>query len=215
MVQQTPFREEILVFTRYPQPGKVKTRLIPRLGKEKAAAVHACLAERTIAAAKRLLHDRDIGLSLWYTGGTRQQMRDWIGGDISLAEQLGNGLGRRMAAAFRASWARGTERTVLIGTDCPELDAPLLALALDLLRDYEMVIGPARDGGYYLIGLRRETEPRMAALFDGIAWGSADTFRRTMERAGLAGLTTVTLTELHDIDRPEDLRHLRNYPDAE
>ncbi|MFA5717840.1 MAG: TIGR04282 family arsenosugar biosynthesis glycosyltransferase [Desulfobulbaceae bacterium] len=215
MVQQTPLREEILVFTRYPLPGKVKTRLIPRLGEEQATAVHACLAERTIAAARSLLHDRDAGLSLWYTGGTRQQMRAWIGEGITLAEQFGNGLGQRMAAAFRASWARGTERAVLIGTDCPELNAPLLARALDHLRDYEMVIGPARDGGYYLIGLRRETEPRMATLFNGIAWGSADTFRRTMDRARLAGLTTATLTELHDIDRPEDLRHLRDCPDAE
>jgi uncharacterized protein len=120
-----------------------------------------------------------------------------------------------MAAAFRASWASGTERAVLIGTDCPGLDAPLIARALDHLHTYDVVIGPAHDGGYYLIGLHRNTQNKMAALFSDIAWGSADTFSQTIERANRAGLSTVTLKELHDIDRPEDLKHLRHYSDPE
>lgn len=215
MVRAEHFPEEVLIFTRYPQPGKVKTRLIPRLGSEKAADMHKYLAERTLASARRLLRKRDAGLSLWYTGGTRRQMRTWAGRDILLVEQLGNDLGQRMAAAFHACWAKGTDRAVLIGTDCPELDAPLIGRALDHLRVYDLVIGPAHDGGYYLIGLRRDTEHKMAVLFNDIAWGTADTFSQTMERAVRAGLATVTLKELHDIDRPEDLGHLRHYPDAE
>jgi uncharacterized protein len=142
-------------------------------------------------------------------------MQAWLAGSILLARQRGNDLGPRMAAAFHSSWAKGTERAVLVGTDCPELDAPCIGLALDHLRVHDMVIGPAYDGGYYLIGLRRETEPMMAGLFSDIAWGTAGTFSQTMERAAWAGLTTVTLKELHDIDRPQDLQYLRHYPDPE
>lgn len=208
-------REEIIILTRYPQPGQVKTRLIPLLGSTQAADVHAYLAKRTLAAAREVRRRRKTGLALWYTGGTEEQMRNWVDGDILLVEQQGNDLGERMATAFHGAWARGVARAVLAGTDCPSLGAPLFAEALDHLRAFDMVIGPAHDGGYYLIGLRREAANKTAGLFSGIAWGSPDTFSRTMELAERAGLSTATLKKLHDIDRPEDLRNLHHHPDPQ
>lgn len=208
-------QEEIIILTRYPRAGKVKTRLIPFLGGGRAAALHAYLAGLTLAAARELRRSREAGITLWYTGGTEEQMRTWVGGDVPLAEQRGRDLGERMAAAFRTAWAQGAERAVLAGTDCPALGAPLLAEALDHLRGCDMVIGPAHDGGYYLIGLRRQAAGKTAALFSGMTWGAADTFSRTMEQAARAGLSTVTLRTLHDIDRPEDLRHLRHHSDPQ
>jgi len=215
MLRQAHLQEEILVFTRYPRPGKVKTRLIPQLGCVKAAALHKYLTERALAVVRELLRSRNARVSLWYTGGTRSQMQTWVGSDVLLVEQRGNGLGQRMADAFHASWASGRKRAVLIGTDCPGLDPPLIARALDQLHTCDVVIGPAHDGGYYLIGLRREAEHNMAALFSGIAWGTADAFSQTIAQANRAGLTTATLKELHDIDRPEDLDYLRHYTDPE
>lgn len=211
-----PPQEEIIIFSRYPRAGRVKTRLIPHLGSKGAVGLHTCLAEQTLARAREAIGLRPALLSLWYTGASRRQMTNWLGSALPLIPQQGKNLGERMDSAFQASWAKGLQRAVLIGTDCPALTPALIVKALSDLEQHDLVLGPARDGGYYLIGLRRDLAPgAQDSLFQDIDWGTDTVYRQTLARAAAAKLTTFTLQELHDIDRPEDLQHLRHHPDPQ
>ncbi|MHB8790018.1 MAG: TIGR04282 family arsenosugar biosynthesis glycosyltransferase [Desulfobulbaceae bacterium] len=216
MTLRQPPQEEIILFSRYPRAGRVKTRLIPRLGSKGAAGLHAYLTEQALAGAREAAGLRPALLSLWYTGASHQQMTDWLGSALPLLPQQGKDLGERMASAFQAAWTQGVQRVVLIGSDCPGLTPALIVQALAELDRHDLVLGPASDGGYYLIGLRRSVAPEaLASLFCDVPWGDATVCRVTLARATAAKLTINTLQELHDIDRPEDLRHLHYHPDPQ
>jgi rSAM/selenodomain-associated transferase 1 len=209
-------REEVIIFTRYPEPGKVKTRLIPYLEAEKAARVQRLLTERVIQHVLPLGKIRPVQISLLYTGGTRDQMERWLDGSIIMAEQQGENIGERMATALRSAWTRGSARAVLIGSDCPAVDAELIAEALDQLQTHDVVLGPTYDGGYYLIGLNSELpDEKIDILFQDISWGTAIVFHQTVQKAQKESLTIATLKTMHDIDRPEDLEYFRHYTDAQ
>lgn len=213
MTPRQPHQEEIIIFTRYPRAGQVKTRLIPRLGAEGAARLQHYLTEQTLDRATVAATRRPARLSLWYTGGSAPEMTAWLGTTLRLRAQQGTDLGACMAMAFQTAWAEGTRRAVILGADCPGLSADLITRALAKLEDHDLVLGPAHDGGYYLIGLRRDLAAEaQAALLQDITWGSASVFRDTMARATAANLTISTLQKLHDIDRPEDLHHLHHHP---
>lgn len=194
--------EQLIIFTRYPAPGKAKTRLIPVLGKEGAANLHRLMAQRTIARALSLQNSRQLlSVEIHYTGSSQQLMEDWLGTEIVYHQQSDGDLGARMLAAFQKSFNGGLEKVALIGTDCPQLKQQLLAKAFDELNDKDLVLGPAKDGGYYLIGLRC----LIPALFDGIHWGSSEVFASTVAIAKNLGLNIGVLPTLVDIDRPDDL----------
>lgn len=193
--------EKLIVFTRYPEPGKTKTRLIPVLGKAGAANLHRLMAQRTIARALSLQKSRQLSVEIHHTGGSQQQMEDWLGTDLIYQNQIDGDLGARMAAAFQNSFDSGVDKVAIIGTDCPDLKAEILAQAFDELSDRDLVLGPAKDGGYYLIGLRRS----IPELFDGINWGTSEVFASTRAIAQNLGLNIAVLPILADIDRPEDL----------
>ena len=190
----------ILVFARAPNPGEVKTRLIPALGADGAASLHASLVERVLGAARRVAGAR---LELW--GSASHAFFDDCSRryGASLHEQCGGDLGERMAHAF-ASALQAADRVVLVGSDIPALDAGYLQRALAMLEEVPAVLGPAEDGGYVLVGLRRP-EP---ALFEGVAWGSAGVLVQTRERLARLGLRWRELEPLCDLDRPEDLARL-------
>jgi glycosyltransferase A (GT-A) superfamily protein (DUF2064 family) len=175
----------VLVFSRAPVPGRVKTRLVPRLGTWGAARLHARLTAHAlrVAAAARCgpveLHDT--------------------------AKQRGADLGERMHRALRRALRRH-RGAIVIGADCPALQPRDLARAARLLAaGYDAVIGPVEDGGYALIGARRVR----AQLFCGIEWGSSSVFEATTARLGELGYRWRALRELWDVDRPEDLERLK------
>ena len=214
-LQQQP-REEVIIFTRYPEPGKVKTRLVPYLGEEKSARVHRLLTEQIIRLVQPLKQMRPVRISLFYTGGTLQKMETWLEESIILAQQQGENIGQRMAAALRSAWLRGAHRAVLIGSDCPMIDADLLGQALDRLRNHDVVLGPTYDGGYYLIGLNSNLSvEKFDMFFQKIAWGTAKVFHQTVQKAEKELLSIAILTTLHDIDRPEDLEYFSHYSDPQ
>lgn len=216
MAPYDSLQEKIIIFTRYPLAGKVKTRLIPTVGRDEAARIHKHLAEKTVAMVCGLARQHRIGATLCFTGASRQQMRDWLGEELDIVEQQGVDLGERMAAAFQAAWNLGAVRAVLIGTDCPSLDARIIVRTLGLLRGCDVVLGPAADGGYYLIGLTNKvTDGTLTSLFRNVVWGSTKTFSQTFERARTSGLSISTLHELHDIDRPEDLKYISHHSDPQ
>lgn len=194
--------EHLLVFSRYPEPGKTKTRLIPALGAEGAARAQRHMTERTLAIAREVQLARGTRVVLCYAGGTPELMSAWLGDDVFCQPQQGDDLGDRLHAAFAGAFAAGAARTIAIGIDCLDLDAQLLTLAFEQLGDRELVLGPAEDGGYYLIGLQR----LYPELFRGIDWGTAAVFAQTNAIAVSLGLEASLLPVLADIDRPEDLQ---------
>lgn len=191
----------IALFAREPVPGKVKTRLIPALGANKALAVYEQLLRRQISVLQNQNLCRN---SLWVEGDPRATVFQQSG--LALFRQEGADLGQRM---YHASVTILREETaiILIGSDCPDLDESYLAQALQALYSgIKVVIGPATDGGYVLLGLR-QTAP---TLFAGVDWGSAQVLQQTLDRVRGLDLDYRLLTPLNDIDRPEDLQ---DYPE--
>lgn len=196
-------KESLIVFTRYPEPGLAKTRLIPALGANGAANVHRQMTEHTLAQIRELQSYRPISVEVYFDGNKEQrQMQDWLGYDLVYRHQLQGDLGFRMARSLSRAFQSGTERVVIIGTDCPDLNALLMAKAFDQLDlAYDLVLGPAIDGGYYLIGLRYF----IPELFSQISWGTAEVLSQTVDIANTLNLSIAYLTQLTDVDRPEDL----------
>ncbi|MGF1479174.1 MAG: TIGR04282 family arsenosugar biosynthesis glycosyltransferase [Cyanophyceae cyanobacterium] len=194
-------QECLLIFTRYPEPGKTKTRLIPALGEAGAANLQQQMTQHTLKQAKELRSQRPLSIQVYYAGGSSTVMQAWLGPDLTYCQQGVGDLGQRMKQAFQSALAAGMERVVAIGTDCPDIDAAILAKALTALKQHDLVLGPAEDGGYYLIGLKR----LVPELFTGIDWGTETVLRSTQHIAQTLGLTVYSLRLLNDVDRPEDL----------
>ena len=198
---QTAARECLIIFTRYPEPGQTKTRLIPVLGAEGAATLQRKMTEQKLAEVKELQAAYPLSVEVHFAGGNEQLMQEWLGLNWVYRRQNEGDLGGRMASAFQASFDAGMNAVVLIGTDCPDLNASLMAKSFQLLRQHDLILGPALDGGYYLIGLRR----LIPELFTGIPWSTAEVLQQTLSIAQRLGLTVAKLPLLSDVDRPEDL----------
>jgi rSAM/selenodomain-associated transferase 1 len=195
-----PPRERLAVFARYPAPGLVKTRLIPALGPHGAAELHAAMTRRTLELAATWAERRRAAAELWISEAGPEEVERTFGRRLALREQEGADLGERMSRAFDALLAEA-DAAAIVGTDSPELSAEHLDQAFDALRRSDVVLGPALDGGYYLIGLRRPAP----LLFEAIEWGTPAVLRETHERARAAGLALTNLAPLRDVDAPEDL----------
>lgn len=194
----TPDRA-LLIFTRYPTAGRAKTRLIPLLGAEGAAQLHRHLAEQTLATAR--LGQSSYRIHLHTSGGRPADWRAWLGPDLGYRPQVAGNLGRRLHQGIRQALGAGAQQVVVIGTDCPDLTPDLLAQAFEALQRADLVLGPAVDGGYYLLGLRAD-HPE---LFTGMAWGTDQVLTQTLAQAAALDLTVANLPPLADIDRPEDV----------
>lgn len=193
--------ERLIVLTRLPVAGQVKTRLIPALGATGAATLHRLLAERTLTLARSFVHDRLTALEVWYSGGSALAAREWLGDGLGYHRQPAGDLGQRMALAFAKGFAAQARRVVLVGTDCPGLTEEILGQAFASLAKVDVVLGPAADGGYYLIGLARE----VPQLFINIDWGSDLVLEQTRIAIARQGLNSFILPCLADVDRPADL----------
>ena len=200
------FRQRLILFTRYPEPGRTKTRLIPCLGPEGAADLQRRMTERLLNTARRYSTGCSCGLEIRYEGGTRDRMADWLGPGLTFAPQGGGGLDRRMGRALEEAFAAGMEQAVITGTDIPGIDTGILRKAFEALADHELVLGPAADGGYYLIGMRENCATQaIPAIFSNIPWGTGAVLTKTLESAEAAGLRVALTEVLQDVDRPEDL----------
>lgn len=194
--------------TRYPVPGQAKTRLIPVLGEEGACRLHQKMVEHTMATVRNLSLVFPADIFVFFNGGSEVLMKTWLGSDAEYLPQSAGDLGVKMSVAFEAVFARGCKTAMMIGTDCPDIDGDILSNSFSLLDESDMVIGPAADGGYYLLGLKK----RCDNLFKGIPWGSEQVFSQTLTVAENAYMRVVFLPELADIDRPEDLANIRDIP---
>ncbi len=211
-----PHPECLVIFTRAPVAGKVKTRLIPALGPAGAARLHRAMTEHTVRSLEPLAGQAGVRLLIRYhtdrdwerdpgdlsgPDPAERMLRSWLGAHLAYACQGPGTLGDKLIRAFADSFREGARRVLIIGTDCPDLDPRVIREGFVLLRRHDVVLGPARDGGYYLVGLRR-MYPR---LFLAIPWGTDEVLQITRTRAERLGLSVGRLPVLDDVDRPEDL----------
>lgn len=193
-------REALAILARHPTPGLAKTRLIPALGADGAAALHERMVRRTLAEVGRLARERGVAAEIRVAGAAPEDFARRLETALPCVAQCEGDLGARLLDAMRGLLA-SADAAVIVGTDCPELSCGVLHAAFDALRDADLVLGPARDGGYYLIGLR---DPR-PALFTDIAWSTDRVLASTLERARSLGLRVRLLPTLADVDEPADL----------
>ncbi|MEL6137637.1 MAG: TIGR04282 family arsenosugar biosynthesis glycosyltransferase [Cyanobacteria bacterium J06628_6] len=193
----------LILFTRYPEPGTTKTRLIPRLGAVRAAQLQRQMTEHMVREIGSIR--ARISLEIHFSGGCLDRMKNWLGRHLTYRSQSPGGLGQSLHQAFSRQFESGKTGVVVIGSDCPDISAAHLEEAFRRLQTHDVVLGPAEDGGYYLIGLRQA----QAELFKGISWGTAAVFEQTREIATRLNLSIATLEQLSDVDRPEDLDRLR------
>ena len=194
-------QETLIIFSRYPEPGKTKTRIIPALGAEGAANLQRRLSEHTLKQARELRQLREVEIAVYFAGGDVNLMGDWLGDDVDYYTQVEGDLGVKMRSAFSDRFKNNSKRVVIIGIDCPGVDQNILNSAFEALQDKDLVLGEAEDGGYYLIGLSK----LVVELFIDIKWGTGEVFKTTNHIAEKLNLTIAYLPILRDLDRPEDL----------
>ena len=179
------------IFAKAPVPGHVKTRLRPVLDEEQATRLAAAFARDTLLKAAQLGPPVTV-----YYAGDRALLVPLAPPNVRWAEQAGGDLGARMACV--------PAPCLILGADSPHLPLSLLSAALAAVPAYDVVLGPAEDGGYFLIGLRAP----QPALFDGIAWSTETVLAQTLARADALGLTVHQTPPWYDLDTPADLRRL-------
>lgn len=199
-------RKVIALFVKEPVPGLVKTRLAADLGAHEACAVYRQLADRAIQQVAA----SGIPLVVFYHGRREGLPDGWQQKARSLMPQTGCDLGQRMAAAFCTLFRENVEHAVLIGSDIPGIDAAYLQQAFSLFDSHDIVIGPATDGGYCLIGFRQGSFA--PALFEGVRWSTGQVLRQTLEAAERQTLKVGLLPALSDIDTVNDLRRVAAEP---
>lgn len=204
----TSHHAALVVFAKAPVPGQVKTRLCPPLTPDEAATLHGSFVldtlERTKAAVTqfKLPFDRYLACAPSSTHVFFKIMEERQG--VKLIDQTGDDLGTRMAQTFESLFAHGYKHVLIVGTDVPSLPLELYKQAMTLLDSHDLVLGPALDGGYYLIALNRP----VPELFTGIPWSTDQVLRLTQEKASMLGLKSALLPPWRDVDTIDDLQAL-------
>jgi rSAM/selenodomain-associated transferase 1 len=174
----------------------VKTRLAREIGDEAAAELY-----RRVGAGVAAAVGADYDLAVWYDPpGAEQEMRDWLGEHQFFAQQ-GADLGERMAHAFAVHFGRGDRPVVAIGADAPGVGAATVREAVQALGETDVVLGPALDGGYYLLGLGGPA----SQLFEGVPWGTSRVLQVTVALCVAHDLSVRRLTPLRDLDTAADM----------
>lgn len=189
-------QNRIIVFVKNAIPGKVKTRLAKTSGHKAALAVYLRLLEIT---KREVLKLNAVQKEVWYAW----EIGDndiWAENEFNKRVQIDGNLGEKMANAFKTSFDEGIDKVVLIGSDCPTLTSDILEEAFDELENNEVIFGPSKDGGYYLIGMN-SYKPE---VLEGIAWSTEKVMSQTEERALKHNIKLAKLRVLNDIDNEKD-----------
>lgn len=201
----------LILMLKFPTPGTVKTRLEPALGRQRACELHRALVRQTLAEVARFSSRVPVAVEVRLAGAPGAAAgRAWLGEGVMIRDQGEGDLGERMERAVRCAFAEKANEVVVIGGDCPQLTAEHLAAAFAKLAHSDVVLGPAADGGYYLIGQRRP----LPVLFHGIRWGSTEVLVQTLAVARAHSIAVAQLATLHDVDLPEDLPFWAKTPAA-
>jgi rSAM/selenodomain-associated transferase 1 len=191
-----PMNNTVIVFLKNLTLGKAKTRLAATIGDQKALEIYSQLVEHTFKQVSRTEHEK-----LLYFSDNLHSHLPVIGQDFLLRQQEGGDLGERMSNAFKEVFESSAEKVLIIGTDCPGLDTSIIEQAFDALDMQQVVIGPANDGGYYLLGMTGFH----GFLFEDVPWSTSSVLELTLQKCAMHGLSYTLLEELSDIDDESDL----------
>ena len=193
-------QRRVLLFIRAPELGRVKTRLEKEMDAKTVLTLYRLFVEDTLAG----LVSGGYDILVFFSPPHQESLIDaWLGNTVHCRPQKGKNLGERMRHAFASVFDGGVDQAVLMGSDIPDLDMGIVHEAFAFLENRDVVIGPAQDGGYYLIGFRKNAFD--GDVFTGIDWGTERVYRQTMQRIRDAGLNEHVLPTWQDIDTHEDL----------
>jgi len=193
----TKLEELLIVFVKNPEMGKVKTRLARSIGEREALQIY----QQLLTLTKEVTDNLNCIKQIWYSNNIDDHDL-WDSGDYEKYLQKGANLGERMKNAFKHAFEKKRQlRTIIIGSDCADLTPEIILRGFQILKSNDLVIGPSKDGGYYLLGM----SSFYPELFEDIAWSTKTVFEKTMQKAQLLDLKTQILPALNDIDTKEDL----------
>ena len=199
-MQSIRIQRRVLLFLRAPELGRVKTRLEKKMDAATVLRLYRCFV-------RDILETLTIGgydLLVFFTPPHRgSAVQAWLGETVPIQAQTGKTLGDKMRNAFSDVFATDVDEAVLMGSDLPDFDSRIMDASFESPKKKDLVIGPAEDGGYYLIGFRKHAFN--TDLFSGIDWGTASVFSKTMGKIVAAGLNCHVLPSRQDIDTHEDL----------
>ncbi|MBK9247380.1 MAG: TIGR04282 family arsenosugar biosynthesis glycosyltransferase [Ignavibacteria bacterium] len=198
-------KTSLLVFARYPHLGKVKTRLAASIGDVNAKEFYTSCAELTYQNMYSMTDEVDV--TIYYSERLDEYlMKDWVdmfSESNSIIPQSGNDLGERMKNAFMQTFDRFPHQSaIIIGTDTPDITPEIILQAKHLLESHDVVIGPANDGGYYLLGMNT----LHASLFESIDWSTPKVYEQTIQKAEKLNCNVAILEQLTDIDTVDDMQ---------
>jgi len=191
----------LIIFLRFPNAGKVKTRLAQSIGDDQAAKFYRLSTEHILRECQKL----SSNISRYIFCADEDEMenvRRWTGSRFLYMPQEGEDLGRRIEHAFHSVFSHGAQKAVIIATDVPDISADIIREAISALDAHDVIIGPSHDGGYYLLGLKE----LHSELFNAISWSTSLVYQQTMNSAERMGLKVYQLPLLRDIDTAEDLQ---------
>lgn len=197
---ENPSKSIIQFFVKIPEKVNVKTRLASEIEKDSALLLYKNFVSDIIDV---LMSGKTPFRICFFPQDSKDEIRKWLGNSFKFLPQKGDDLGERMRNAFLQSFSEGFEKTIIIGSDLPDIKNSIIDEAFSSLESNDAVIGPAFDGGYYLIGLKRGIT--MPDIFSGIRWSTDSVFRETINILKRSGLKVHILPELRDIDTMEDL----------
>ena len=196
-------RQALIIFQKDIVYGKVKTRLAATVGNNKALEVYTQLIQHTYAITHQLKANKIV-----FYSDVINENDVWQNGYLKQLQQ-GNDLGNKMMNAFHYAFQNNFSKAIIIGTDCPELTEKIISKAFNMLDEYDVVIGPCADGGYYLLGMKVMHEQ----LFTAIEWSTNKVLQTTIERCKANHLSYFLLKELHDVDEEKDLKYMKQLND--
>ncbi len=192
----------VIVFLRVPEKGRVKTRLSVSLDESFVLELYKGFIHDTLA----ILESFQDTFIYFLPPEKEKELRSWLGNKYHYCLQTGRDLGEKMSNAFKDGFTRGYDRLVLMGTDIPEITETVLLHAFEILETKDAVIGPALDGGYYLIGFKKESFSEK--IFHDMNWSTKDVFQETLKAMDRINLKYGRVSELNDVDTPEELKAL-------
>lgn len=193
-------KNKLIIFVKNEEAGKVKTRLARSVGDDEALWVYRKLLRYTANITSPLKVKKEV----WYSRFIPEN-DIWTEGNFTKKVQGGDDLGQRMSNAFRVSFEEEVEKVVIIGSDCAELTTEMLEQAFEALDDSDFVVGPAEDGGYYLLGMRH-FHPK---IFENIEWSTGSVLEKTIAKMKNVGGSVYQLKELNDVDTIEDWKRVK------
>lgn len=194
-------RNALIIFTRVPIAGQTKTRLMPVFSGEECAELHACFLQDIFKKAKEI----DADLFVFYTPVDQEEkLKHILGEGATFLPQYGTDLGEKMRNAIHVTLLLGYEKSVLMGSDCPQIEKKSLKDSFEALDDHDIVIHPTLDGGYYLIGMKKDYE----SIWKIERYGTNTVIHDTLSHMKKEHLMTAVGKTYFDIDEPEDLRLL-------